>query len=168
MLAPILTAALIGLLIKQSMNTQPSEFTNVSGTIRPGKLSAIFTVTGGVVFAATGIAATLSNELVLGVLIFAFGAAIAGFMAPSLGSWHDVNWGLEGVNGASKMFGPSLGRSRTTIKWQEISTSGVTATQYWYIESTDGRRVYWSYLYRGHAKFRDEIQARRPDIPLPY
>ncbi len=88
-------------------------------------------------------------------------------MAPSLTSVHDVNWNDEYVEGASKLFGPTLSKKRTRIKWSEIVNLGETSTQYWYLESVDGRKIYWSYLYMGHAVFAEAIERNCPGISFP-
>ncbi|MGJ8562507.1 MAG: hypothetical protein ACSHXY_03040 [Alphaproteobacteria bacterium] len=91
--------------------------------------------------------ALLDDGPVVGILLTLMGAAISGFMAPSLSSVHDVTWTDDEIVGACKMFGPTLGRNRTCIKWDEISGFGTTATSYWYMQTNDRRRIYWSYLY---------------------
>src|SRR5262245_6412596 len=56
----------------------------------------------------------------------AFGAAIAGFMAPSVTSVHAVNWDANGIEGPSKTFGPTLGLARAEIKWTDLTATGKT------------------------------------------
>jgi hypothetical protein len=101
---------------------------------------------GLLVFAAALWAAIFSNGGWAAAAAALFGAAIAGFMAPSVTSIHAVRWNGEGIEGPARMFGPTLGTARTEIAWSDIVRTGKTVTGYWYVESGDGRRVYWSYL----------------------
>jgi hypothetical protein len=98
------------------------------------------------------------------VAVACMGAAIAGFMAPSLIHVHDVQWTADVVEGPSRLFGPTLGAARTSIAWHEIARTGVTGTGYWYVEARDGRRVYWSYLYKGNEALAAAIRARCPEL----
>ncbi len=95
------------------------------------------------------------------------GLAIAGFMAPSLTNLHNVQWTTLGVNGPARMFGPTLGLSRTEIAWRDIVTAGKTITGYWFVQAADGRRIYWSYLYKGYGAFVSAIKAHCPTLSLP-
>jgi hypothetical protein len=96
-----------------------------------------------------------------------FGLAIAGFMSPSVTSIHAVHWSERGIEGPAKLFGPTLGIARAQIAWSDIAKSGKTITGYWYVESTDGRRVYWSYLYKGYGALMSVLQARHPELQFP-
>ena len=65
------------------------------------------------------------------------------------------------------MFGPTLGAARTQIQWADIVRTGKTATSYWFVETSDGRRIYWSYLYKGYRAFVGYLRTRCPDLVLP-
>jgi len=96
------------------------------------------------------------------------GAAIAGFMAPSVTSIHAVHWNEQGIEGPSRMFGPTLGFARTEMAWSEIEKTGTTRTGFWYVEARDGRRVYWSYLYKGYGALMLALRAYRPSLDLRF
>ncbi len=64
------------------------------------------------------------------------------------------------------MFGPTLGAARTEIAWSEIAKTGKTITGYWYVESGDGRRVYWSYLYKGYGALVLALRGHCPSLQL--
>jgi hypothetical protein len=102
-----------------------------------------------------------------GVGLAVLGLCVAGFMSPSLTSVHKVTWEEEGIEGPSNLFGPTLGLRRTKIGWGDIARAGTTITGYWFVESSDGRRVYWSYLYKGHGVLAAYLHAKRPDLTLP-
>ena len=85
-------------------------------------------------------------------------------MAPSLFSVHAVHWTEQGVEGPANLFGPTLGRKRTFIAWSEIGDLGETPTQDWYLVAQDGRRIYWSCLYKGHAALGRAPTRHRPDF----
>ena len=91
----------------------------------------------------------------------------AGFMLPSLTSVHRVTWDEESVEGPSNLFGPTLGLRRTRMLWRDISRTETTMTGYWFVESRDGRRVYWSYLYKGHGALDTFLYMKRPDLERP-
>lgn len=164
-----IVAGVIFWIYRQSFQSAPHRHDKVSGHIKPGKLSAWLTIIVGLTMVVSGCTLTLSgNSLIIGFMLSVLGALISGFMAPSLGRWHDLLWNDQGVDGPSKMFGPSLSRKRIFLTWNEIVRAGQTSTQYWYLENIAGKRVYWSYLYRGHTKFRDAVKRHKPDISLPY
>jgi len=95
------------------------------------------------------------------------GLAIAGFMAPSVTSIHSVHWNEVGIEGPSATFGPTLGSKRTMISWAQIERTGKTVTGYWFVETADNRRIYWSYLYAGNSLLTEAIRRHRPSLNLP-
>jgi hypothetical protein len=46
-------------------------------------------------------------------------------------------------------------------------STGKTVTDYWFIQSNDGRRIYWSYQYPGYGAFVERLKLNRPQIKLP-
>jgi len=137
------------------------------GTIRPGMASAVFTVVGGIGMAVLGVVIAASRDRAA-LLLTVVGVAIAGFMAPSLTSVHAVHWNADAIEGPSNRFGPTLGAKRATIPWHAIVKTGATLTGYWFVESYDKRRVYWSYLYKGHGKLAAALRDRCPGLRLPF
>lgn len=122
----------------------------------------------GAAMAAFGVVLVFFADKGWGALaISVIGICCGGFMAPSLTSVHKVIWTQAGIEGPSKMFGPTLGTARTMILWGDISRTGTTFTSYWYVEAADGRRVYWSYLYKGFGALTAMLRAKRPDLKLP-
>jgi len=165
----ILTAMIVGWMYAYSRNTKPASFDSTSGLIKPGKTSAWLCVTFfGTLFIAAVIALFVTDEKILYTSLAIMSLVFFGFMVPSLGDWHDVSWSENGIKGPCKMFGPSLSRKTTFIKWGEITATGITVTQYWYIETKDKRRIYWSYLYRGHTTYLEALRRNRPALKLPY
>lgn len=138
-----------------------------SGTITPGKVSAAIVTVIAIVIAGAGVLLALRGELGIGLGCTAVGTALALFMGPSLTHIHDLAWNDLEVEGPSRLFGLGLGLSRTSILWHEIGAVGSTITSYWFIQATDGRRVYWSYLYPGYGSFSARLRAKRPDLTLP-
>ena len=51
---------------------------------------------------------------------------------------------------------------------EEIAGAGTTWSGYWFIDAGDGRRIYWSYLYKGYGALIASLQAHRPDLDLPF
>ena len=149
--------------------TRPSMAIDTAGAIQPEKSTAWFTVIGGFLLSLAGLFGTLFRGGGSGALaVTVLGLCIAGFMSPSLTSVHRVTWDEEAIEGPSHLFGLTLGWRRTKILWRDIARAGTTITGYWFVESLDGRRVYWSYLYKGHGVLTDLIGMNRPDLPLPF
>jgi hypothetical protein len=162
------TIAAVSVLTGLLRNARPVVAADGSGTIEPEKISAWLTVIGGSAFALGGVAAALFADAGwAGLALTVMGLCIGGFMAPSLSSVHKVVWNEDGIEGPSKMFGPTLGLARTAIPWGDIKRTGTTITSYWYVEANDGRRIYWSYLYKGFGVLTAMLRLRRPDVPLP-
>ena len=147
---------------------KPFRTSEQSGTISPGKISAALVTATGLGVAAVGVTQLAESDYVIGGIYLLAGAALAIFMGSSLTHLHDVSWGPEGVTGPSKLFGLSLGLQRTKIAWSDVRRSGTTATSYWYIEATDHRRIYWSYLYPGYGQFVDRLASECPTIDRPW
>jgi hypothetical protein len=160
-----LTAAFLTLLANFIRSGRPAALDAVAGTITPEKISACVTVVVGAGMAIAGGWAVLTHHGDWSAVAVAFvGVAIAGFMAPSLTHVHDVQWTADVVEGPSRLFGPTLGSARTSIAWRDVAQFGVTVTGYWYVEARDGRRVYWSYLYKGNEALAASIRARCPEL----
>jgi hypothetical protein len=164
-LVAALTAAVLTLLAKFIRSGRPAALDEVSGTITSEKISTCVTVVVGTGMAIAGGWAALTNHGGWGaVAVAGMGVAIMGFMAPSLTHVHDVQWAANAIEGPSRLFGPTLGAARTSIAWHDIARTGATVTGYWYVEARDGRRVYWSYLYKGNEALAAAIQARCPEL----
>jgi hypothetical protein len=166
-LTPLITLALA----RSLRQSNPLQGDEKAGTIRPERWSAALTVGIGAIICIGGIAAMAFAgglpQIGLGIMLFLMGGMMGGFMAPSLTSVHAVHWTESGIEGPSKTFGPTLGTQRTEIRWDDIVASGKTPTSYWFIQSTDNRRVYWSYLYKGHGALTAALRANCPDLTLP-
>jgi hypothetical protein len=166
--ATIATVGIAALLARSLRRANPSVFEAAAGTIEPEKVSAWITVLVGGAISSAGLAMALSGKAGWGDLVLTvLGLCIAGFMAPSLTSIHMVRWEDDAIEGPSSLFGPTLGLRRTKIRWNEIARTGVTATAYWFVEAQDGRRVYWSFLYKGYGALSELIRLKRPDLTLP-
>jgi hypothetical protein len=168
-LVVVLTAFFIGGLAVLLRRSRPAALVGGAGTIRPDLWSAWLTVFGGLAMVLAAAWAVLYGNggwaAVGGAVL---GIAIAGFMSPSVTSIHAVHWNEDGVEGPARMFGPTLGRARTEIAWSEIVKTGKTITGYWFVEASDGRRVYWSYLYKGYGALVVALHNHRPSLPLRF
>ncbi len=147
-----------------------------SGTTAPDKITAWFTVIAGLVMFAAGVFAAVAaarervfqaEHAFLAAFVMLLGGACAGFMAPSLSRRQAVHWTDAGMEGPARTFGPTLGSERTQIAWSDIARCGSTPTGYWYVEARDGRRIFWSYLYRGNNALSAALRRRCPDLQLP-
>ena len=163
----LLTVAAVAASEAAPSAARPRATEGPAGLIAPGRATAVATVVAGLAFVAVGGFGLKVGDPLLGSAFLAIGLAIAGFMAPSLTDLHAVRWNADGVEGPSSLFGLTLGLRRTRIAWTDIARAGDTATGYWYIETADGRRVYWSYLYRDWRSFRDQLRRQKPNLELP-
>jgi hypothetical protein len=162
--AAIVTPLVISLLSGVIGKSRPEKLQQGSGTISPERISAALTVAVSAAIAAGGIVALFAGLWAVGAGALVIGLCLGGFMAPSLTHVHDVSWSPEGVEGPSSLFGPTLGLKRESIAWPDIATTGVTSSGYWFVQASDGRRVYWSYLHKGHRALADALIAHRPDL----
>jgi len=163
-----LTAVIVAGLSWVLGRSKPKALSGQRGTIRPERWSAWITVIFGTLMFVIALMFLFYGNGGWGAAASAlFGAAIAGFMAPSVTSVHAVNWNADGIEGPSITLGPTLGFTRTEINWSEISATGKTITGYWFVESNDGRRVYWSYLYKGYGSLTLALQRNCPSVALP-
>jgi hypothetical protein len=163
-----LTTVIVAGLSWLMRRSRPLALSGQRGTIRPERWSAWITVIFGALMFVIALVFLVSGAGGWGAAAAAlFGAAIAGFMAPSVTSIHVVHWNAQGMEGPSRTFGPTLGFARTTIKWSEIVATGTTITGYWCVEAADGRRIFWSYLYNGYGSLTLALQRNCPSLSLP-
>lgn len=162
------TAGVLAVLSRVLRTAKPDVAGEAAGAIAPEKGTAWFTVVVGGLMAVAGLyGAVFLRAGWGGIGLAVIGLCVAGFMAPSLTSVHKVTWDEQGIEGPSNLFGPTLGLRRTRILWDDIARTGTTITSYWFVQSGDGRRVYWSFLYKGHGVLTAYLRARRPDLKLP-
>ncbi len=155
---------------------RPKAFDGQSGTISPDRISAAVTVIFGMAMVFGPIALVWADaqggrltqaHLVIAIGLSLLGLAVGGFMSPSLTNIHNVAWTPSGLQGPSKLFGPTLGLKRETLSWADLARTGKTVTGYWYVEARDGRRIYWSYLYKGWRRLAEALRNHCPGLSLP-
>jgi hypothetical protein len=171
-LEPLVVGEITALLMKGLSSllrrAKPLALNETSGTVRPDRWSAWIVVAVGAACVIGGALGLVSGYVPWpGALAAAFcGVLLAGFMAPSLTSLHAVHWNEIGIEGPCTTFGPTLGTRRTLIRWEEIVRAGKTATDYWYVESYDNRRVHWSFLYPGYGALVRAIRKHCTNMQL--
>ncbi len=80
----------------------------------------------------------------------------------------NVRWNNRYVEGPAKVwFGFQLPQ-RTDFLWTEICDTGITRSTYWYVETYDGERVYFSRFYSGHTYFTRALQENCPDVEIAW
>jgi hypothetical protein len=168
-LIAVITAIAVAGLSRLFAGLQPKSADAGHGTIRPERISAVLTVVFGLALVLAGLVGVAAGGLYIpiGLIIAIPGAVIAGFMAPSLTNLHVLNWSAEGIEGPCATFGLTLGLRRTLIRWDDVRKTGKTSSGYWFIESGDHRRIYWSYLYKGYGAFVRVLAERCPSLELP-
>jgi hypothetical protein len=117
-----------------------------SGTVRPPLRSAWLGTLFGLLMLLAALWAAMINSYGAAVAVGFLGVVFTVAAAPQVVWGHEVHWNQKGIEGPAKMFGLTLGAARTEIAWSDIVRAGRTMTGYWYVESSEGRRVYWSYL----------------------
>jgi hypothetical protein len=139
-----------------------------SGTIRPPLLRAWFGTLVGLMMLLVALwAAIVSGNGDMAAAMAFLGVVFVGASAPQVVWDHKVRWNQQGIEGPAKMFGLTLGAARTEIAWPDIVRTGRTQTGYWYVESRDGRRVYWSYLCAGYEALARELRRQCPTLSAP-
>jgi hypothetical protein len=167
LVAAAVTAGTIALIAWGLRRAKPNVLSDTAGAIEPERMTAWLTVIGGCALSLAGFYGVLFHEAGWGGLVTVLlGLGVAGFMSPSLTSVHKVTWDDESIEGPSNLFGPTLGLRRTRMLWGDIARTGTTMTGYWFVESRDGRRVYWSFLYKGHGALAAVLHGKRPDLEL--
>ena len=72
-----------------------------------------------------------------------------------------LSWNDEGITGpTSSLFAPT----RVTIAWSEVRSVAPTLAGSIRLEAIDGRCIYWSTAFSGHALPLQELRQRRPDL----
>jgi hypothetical protein len=136
-----------------------------SGTIRPPHLRAWIGTLFGILMLLVALwAAIISHNGDVAAGVAFLGVVFVGASAPQVAWDHKVRWSPKGIEGPATMFGLTLGPTRTEIAWSDIIRTGRTHTGYWYVESRDGRRVYWSYLCVGYEALAQELQRQCPAL----
>jgi hypothetical protein len=163
---PVLVSLLVVAGQAALRRAKPWRSSETSGTIRPDRWSASFAIAVGLAFMTVGLLGVVTGAEATAAepLVILIGATVTGFMAPSLTSVHAVSWDEFGIEGPCSLFGLTLGTRRTLVRWAEIARTGKIATGYWFVESQDGRRVYWSYLYTGHGVLLRALGRARADL----
>jgi hypothetical protein len=163
----VLVLVITGGFVWLTERAKPNTLTGQNGMIKPEIWSAWITVVIGVLMFLSGLVFLVyQGGDWTAVVLALLGAAIAGFMVPSVTSVHRVNWDEVGIEGPSRTFGLTLGLARTSIRWSDIEAVGSTITGYWFVQSRDGKRIYWSYLYKGYRSLNLALKRNCPSIAL--
>jgi hypothetical protein len=138
------------------------------GMVRPPLLSIwLGTLFGCVMIVAAVWAAMIKSYDIAAALGF-LGIVFAVAAAPQVVWRHEVRWNQKEIEGPAKMFGLTLGAARAKIVWSDIVRAARTMTGYWYVESSDGRRVYWSYLCAGCDGPMQALRAHCPTLNFDF
>lgn len=96
------------------------------------------------------------SDAFLGVVM---GLLISGFMVPSTSVKHDIHWDEVKLAGPSKLFGPSLGKTRTVLLWRDIVSEGTVATGYHFVATASDDRIYYSPYSNGLKPFKLQVSS---------
>jgi hypothetical protein len=167
--APVVARGSVGLLITSARRGKPTAADQAGGTLRPDKVSAWVTIIVGLGIVGLGVTGVIfvPSFWPVALICILLGGALAGFMFPSIMAIHAVHWTNGYIDGPSETFGPTLGIARTRIAWPEIVRTGKTGSSYWYVEASDGRRIYWSFLHKGYGALTEAIRTHCPHLSLP-
>lgn len=117
----------------------------------------LFLAYGGVWSVFYGTNGHPPNTLKEGAIISAMGWVFICLMLPSFTRWHDVYWDDNFIEGPNKIFGPTLRFSRTKIVWQDVIEFGQTFTQYHFVKSKSGDKIYFSPYSVGLVRLKNKI-----------
>ncbi len=170
-LTGVVTAAVIGGISFLMSRTKPKQTDDGQQLIRMPKVlcyigivSCLFLCALGGGIIVFGSEEGIGTKLIAGVLFVAC-ALLIPLSVNALGSSYDVVWNEEGITGPSKLYTFKVRQSRITINWNDISKLGETALRSIYVESKDGRRIFWSMYYTGQTvleqRIAAEIEAKR-------
>jgi len=162
-----LTGMILTWLAKLIGGARPRALGPGSGEIAPEPVSLIVVLAVGVALAVGGVAALVVGYPPVGAIVLLLGAVFSAAAIPALTGRHKISWSAQGIEGPSRSFGVTLGLTRATIAWSEIHRCAADLGGYWFLESADGRRVYWNYFYKGYWDFVRELKQRRPDLEFP-
>jgi hypothetical protein len=84
-----------------------------------------------------------------------FGGVI---MLPSLFNFHDVSWDEKGITGPTGKYFPKFPTRHVTIEWRNLVKLDEAWSNYKFVESRTGQRVFWGYWYSGERELSDKIQ----------
>ena len=144
--------------------SKPRALAGGGGRIAPGRRAIGTGVVSGLLLSALGCTALWYGAVVPGSLMAASGLGGALLVALSLSPRHDLVWSDTGIEGPCRKVLGILGSARTQIRWGEIALTGRTLGGYAFVETADGRRIYWSSLYSGFAVFETRLKLHRPDL----
>jgi hypothetical protein len=136
--------------------------------IRPPIWSTWFGTLFGLLMIVAAAWAAMINSYDLTAALGFLGIVFAAAAAPQVIWRHEVRWNQIEIEGPAKMFGLTLGAARTKIAWSDIVRAGRTMTGYWYVESSDGRRVYWSYLCSGCYALMRAVRSHCPTLDFDF
>jgi len=139
-----------------------------SGIVRPPLLSAWFGTLFGLLMIVAAVWAAMINSYDMTAALGFLGIVFTVAAVPQVIWRHEVRWNQKEIEGPAKMLGLTLGAARTEIAWSDIVRAGRTMTGYWYVESGDGRRVYWSYLSAGRDALRQALRGHCPTLQFDF
>ena len=154
-LSLVLNAIMLGLILWAYSKTKPSYFTETAGIIGPNKTTVfIFVMTGFLITSGGLILYTNHGIGPLSAMLILIGGTF--FIGSIFGfsSGYDLVWNEHGISGLSKQFPFNLKKHRTFIPWDNIKIVKENALQNFYIESADGRKIFWNYAYDGNIAFQ--------------
>lgn len=180
LLGAVCTALAIAGLTRLLGRGAPASIAGPHGEIRPNRWVAGATLLLGPAFIALAFggyiespsrfsSVSVSSIAVGAALLFSFvlgieatRASILAFMSCSAVAWND-----QVVEGPGRMILLAVGHQRSKIAWKDITASGLNFAAYWYIEASDGQRIYWNLAYTGHGAFAQALLQRNPHLVLP-
>jgi hypothetical protein len=139
-----------------------------SGIIRPPLRSAWFVTLFGLLMLLVALWEATFNRYDMAAAAGFLGVVFIVAAAPQIAWRHEVRWSQKGIEGPANLLGLTLGAARTEIAWADIVRAGRSMTGYWYVESSDGRRVYWSYLCAGCDALLRVLRGHCPTLQFNF
>jgi hypothetical protein len=76
---------------------------------------------------------------------------------------QSVTWSIHGLEGPSGVFGALVGGAKVRLAWSRLTRIDQAGWGVWFVETRDGRRIYWTEAHEGHEDLLVRLSARLVD-----
>lgn len=167
--ASVASAWVITWLKNAAKNYKPVGVVSEAGEIRLNQKVAWFTLIIGLLIFNFSIflIVFMDGGLIYGLPLVLLGLFCAIGILPALSQIQNLKWDNQTIEGPSKVYGQFMGIKRAEIAWSSIMEIGFQKGPYFFIETIQGTRIYWSPAYSGFEHFESTLKKRRPKLDWP-
>lgn len=175
-LGPFIIAFLVGIimlwLLRANLRHRDVWSAATLGMIRPNTLQYLILGVMGLIltgafiyFARVSLLTFLYEQLWLAIPgTLAFGAMTWMSVSMALSPAYHVTWTHDTLSGPASHWFPPFGPGRTTLGYDQLTTFGTDWTDSFFVCGPDGRKIRWSYLYKGFGALHEQLAIQRPDL----